>query len=102
MPHLLRALAVPGELVGLAQPTVEVAEAVGCARCRNTGYLGRGGIYEVMPIDDEIRSMIVARAAAQEIARVAVANGMRRLRDDGLEKVRTGLTTLSELVRVLG
>ena len=55
-----------------------------------------------MTITDEIRSLIVARSPSQQIARVAIEQGMWPLRDDGLEKVRGGLTTLSEIGRVLG
>jgi type IV pilus assembly protein PilB len=98
-----RPVRVPAAHVGRdGDGEVEIFEAVGCARCRNTGYLGRLGIYEVMTVSDAVRSLIVARALGQEIARVAVAEGMRPLREDGLEKVRAGLTTLSELGRVLG
>ena len=81
---------------------VEVYEAVGCSRCRNTGYRGRVGLFEVMVVTDEIRSLIVARAPAHEIAELAVEQGMRQLRDDGFAKVRAGETTLAELGRVLG
>jgi type IV pilus assembly protein PilB len=97
-----RAVRVPGQSVGLTGGEVEVFEAVGCARCRQTGYRGRLGLFEVMNITEEIRSAIVARAPAQDIARIAVAQGMRTLRDDGLAKVRAGATTLVELTRVLG
>jgi type II secretory ATPase GspE/PulE/Tfp pilus assembly ATPase PilB-like protein len=55
-----------------------------------------------MNVTDEIRSLIVARAAAQDIRRLAVEQGMRTLRDDGLEKVRSGETTVLEIERVLG
>ena len=77
-------------------------EAVGCRRCGGTGYKGRTGLYEVMPMSDEIRSLVLARSSAAEVAEVAVEQGMRRLRDDGLEKVGKGLTTVSEVVRVTG
>jgi type IV pilus assembly protein PilB len=94
---------VPAEHVGLpAGGEVEVYEAVGCPRCRRTGYRGRVGLYEVMTVTDEIRSLIVTRAPAHEIAQLAVQQGMRRLRDDGLMKIRAGETTLAELGRVLG
>jgi type IV pilus assembly protein PilB len=93
---------VPGQIVGLADGEVDVYEAVGCARCRQTGYRGRLGLYEVMNVSDEIRSLIVSRSAAQEIRKVAVEQGMRTLRDDGLAKVRTGETTVVEIERVLG
>jgi type IV pilus assembly protein PilB len=102
-PLCRRPVQVPAMHVGIDRAgEVEVYDAVGCARCRNTGYIGRLGVYEVMTITDEIRSLIVARSPAQQIARVAVEQGMVPLRDDGLEKVRGGLTTLSEIGRVLG
>jgi type IV pilus assembly protein PilB len=74
----------------------------GCVRCSQTGYRGRVGLYELMEITDEIRSLIVEKQSAEAIAAVAVKQGMRRLRDDGLSKVRAGKTSMSELLRVLG
>jgi type IV pilus assembly protein PilB len=79
---------------------VEVFEPGGCTRCGGTGYRGRIGLYEVMPIDEEIRQLAVRRGSADEIATAAMAKGMRRLRDDGLEKVRAGLTSFAEISRV--
>jgi type IV pilus assembly protein PilB len=84
------------------QMDVEAYEAVGCARCNMSGYKGRIGIYEVMTLTDEIRTLCVERASADRIADVAVRDGMRRLRDDGLEKVRLGRTSIAEVTRVLG
>ncbi len=81
---------------------VEAYEPVGCARCGHTGYKGRIGLFEVMPVSDEARRMIVARAPATEIARLAERDGMRRLRDDGLEKVHQGVTSIAEIGRVIG
>ena len=96
-----RAVSVSAADVGLADGTaVEVYEPVGCERCRSTGYRGRIGIFEVMFVTDEIRALIVARAAAGEIAALAIAQGMTTLRDDGLRKVRAGQTTLAEVARV--
>jgi type IV pilus assembly protein PilB len=80
--------------------SVSVFEPVGCARCGGTGYKGRVGLYEVMPVTDEIRSLAVARASADAIAAAAERTGMRRLRAEGLEKVRAGVTSLAELSRV--
>jgi type IV pilus assembly protein PilB len=77
-------------------------EAVGCRRCGGTGYRGRTGLYETMAVTDEIRELILQRASAAQISELAVALGMRRLRDDGLDKVKQGLTTMSEVVRVTG
>ena len=68
---------------------IEAYEPVGCARCSDSGYKGRIGLYEVMSVSDEIRELTIERASADEIRKVAVAQGMRPLRDDGLEKVKT-------------
>ncbi|MGB2710901.1 MAG: GspE/PulE family protein, partial [Conexibacter sp.] len=81
---------------------LEAYEPVGCGRCGGMGYKGRIGLYEVMTVSDEISRLVLARAPADEIAAVAVAEGMRRLRDDGLEKVKAGLTSLAEVARVTG
>jgi type IV pilus assembly protein PilB len=81
---------------------VEAYEPAGCARCAMSGYKGRMGLYEVMSISDEIRRLIVERVSAERIAEVAVAAGMRRLRDDGLEKVKQGRTSIAEVARVIG
>ena len=75
-------------------------EPVGCARCGQTGYRGRIGIYEVMPVTEELRSLVLARAGVDDITAVAVKQGMRRLREDGLEKVKAGLTSIAEVGRV--
>jgi type IV pilus assembly protein PilB len=80
----------------------EAYEPDGCVRCNGTGYLGRVGLYEVMVLSEEIRSLILRKAPGDEIAAAAVAGGMRRLRDDGLEKVRQGTTSIPEVLRVLG
>jgi type IV pilus assembly protein PilB len=79
---------------------LEVYEPVGCTRCGGSGYKGRIGLYEVMPVTDEIRSLAVKRASADAIAEAADRAGMRRLRAEGLEKVRAGLTSFAELGRV--
>jgi type IV pilus assembly protein PilB len=78
----------------------ELFEPVGCIRCGNTGFHGRTGLYEVMPITEEIRSMMLKHRSVDEIAAVATAAGMRAMREDGIEKVKQGLTTLAEVGRV--
>jgi type IV pilus assembly protein PilB len=85
-----------------AQFDVEAYEPVGCIRCGGMGYRGRVGLYEVMKLSDDIRTLTLERAAAEQIATVAVAEGMRRLREDGLEKVTSGVTSMSEVARVTG
>ncbi len=81
---------------------VEAYEPVGCNRCGGSGYKGRVGLYEVMPVSEPIRSLAIERASGDRIAEVAVAEGMRRLRDDGLEKVGLGVTSIAEVARVTG
>jgi len=85
-----------------AQVDLEAYEPVGCARCGGSGYKGRLGLYEVMVLSEEIRELVVARASAEAIAAVAVRQGMRRLRADGLEKVKDGRTSIAEVARVAG
>jgi type IV pilus assembly protein PilB len=94
---------VPGTAFGLdSDEPVNVFEPVGCSRCRGTGYKGRVGLFEVMLVSEEIRSLIVRRASSAEIEQVAIAQGMRTLREDGLLKARLGLTSLAEVGRVTG
>ncbi|NLT05672.1 MAG: Flp pilus assembly complex ATPase component TadA [Solirubrobacterales bacterium] len=75
---------------------------VGCPRCGQSGYRGRVGLYELMEVTDPIRDRIVAKRSADAIAAIAVEQGMRRLRDDGLDKVAAGVTSLAEVLRVAG
>jgi type IV pilus assembly protein PilB len=94
---------VPGTDVGLADDApVAVYEPGGCSRCRGSGYRGRLGLFEVMQVTEEIRSLIVRRASTGDITAVAVQQGMRTLREDGLQKVRAGMTSLAEVARVTG
>jgi type IV pilus assembly protein PilB len=79
---------------------IEAYEPVGCARCNQTGYKGRTGIYEVMTLTDSIRAMTIERASNDVIRQIAVDEGMRLLRQDGLEKVRLGITSIAEVSRV--
>ncbi|MEA2194933.1 MAG: type pilus assembly protein PilB [Solirubrobacteraceae bacterium] len=85
-----------------SQFDMEAYQPTGCPRCNHTGYKGRIGLYEVMMVTEEIRKLTLARAPAPEIAEVAVRQGMRLMRDDGLEKVRHGMTSIAEVTRVTG
>ncbi len=78
----------------------QLYRAVGCRSCSNTGFRGRLAVNEVMPVSEQIERLTVTHAASSEIAKVARAEGMVTLRDDGLGKVRAGLTTLNEVIRV--
>jgi type IV pilus assembly protein PilB len=79
---------------------IEAYESVGCSRCGNSGYRGRVGLYSVMRMTEQIKDMTVSLAPQSEIATVAHREGMLTLREDGLAKVRAGLTSLDEVVRV--
>ena len=74
--------------------------AVGCMRCGETGYHGRVGLYEVMPVTEDIRALLLERRGVAEIAATAARLGMSSMRQDGIEKVRQGITSLVELARV--
>jgi type IV pilus assembly protein PilB len=75
-------------------------EPVGCSRCAGSGYRGRLGLYEVMTVSEPIRALILERASVDAMVTVAVSEGMHRLRDDGLTKVREGLTSIAEIERM--
>jgi type IV pilus assembly protein PilB len=85
-----------------ARVELEAYEPVGCRRCGGSGYRGRVGLYEVMKMSPEIQGMALERKPAEAIRDVAVAQGMTRLRDDGLEKVKQGRTSMAEIARVIG
>ncbi|MBL7049523.1 MAG: type II secretion system ATPase GspE [Nitrospira sp.] len=77
-----------------------IYHGAGCEDCRHTGYRGRTGIFEFMPVDEEVRHMILEKASADVIRKKALAGGMQGLRDCGLQKVREGVTTIEEVIRV--
>jgi general secretion pathway protein E len=81
---------------------VKVKEGEGCFECRGTGYLGRTGIFEILPVDEAIKALVLRGADAPEIKREAVKNGMRTLRQSALRKLAEGTTTFEEVVRVTG
>ena len=77
-------------------------EAVGCPQCMNTGYRGRLGIYEMIPVSEPMQHLIVSGASVNDMKKLAREEGCRFLRDDGLLKARQGLTTVEEVLRVTG
>ncbi len=81
----------------LAQHTVY--EGGGCDKCRNSGFRGRTGIYEVLRLNEEIEPLIIAREPTSKIKQKAISQGMRTLRDDGWDKVLAGVTTIDEVLR---
>ncbi|MDA8172745.1 MAG: type II secretion system ATPase GspE [Nitrospiraceae bacterium] len=92
----------PEEAAHFMQPGVNFSavKGAGCAKCGGTGYLGRMGIFEFLPIGPAERKLITERADAKSIGERAAADGMRTLRGDGLAKVVSGLTTPEEVFRV--
>jgi type IV pilus assembly protein PilB len=80
---------------------VEIFRPVGCSACSKTGYRGRMGLYEVMPVSEEIERLTVERSSADDIKKVAVEQGMLTLKHDGLEKVKLGWTSIEDVLRVV-
>ena len=74
----------------------------GCLHCRQTGYAGRDGVFQVMPLSERLRGMVARQASSPDIVDAARREGMRTLREAALEKVLAGVTTVSEMVRVTG
>ena len=81
-------------------PPSRLVRGRGCSACRYSGYLGRTGLYEVLPLNEHIRSLIIRRASAGEIKREAILHGMATLRQDGWRKVLAGMTTIEEVLAV--
>ena len=78
----------------------EVHEAVGCVECRHSGYRGRAGVYEIMVLNEALKTLITPGADVQALRQAAIAQGMCSLRMAGLQKVEAGLTTMAEVLRV--
>ena len=85
----------------LGQDVPELYKAKGCSSCSGTGYRGRLAIHELMHVTEEIERMTVEHASTDELAKVAISQGMRPLRQDGLVKVATGQTSIEEILRVV-
>jgi general secretion pathway protein E len=79
---------------------VDTYRGVGCEACNGTGYKSRMGIFELMELNEEIRTLIMANADASKITEAARRNGMHSLREDGWRKIRNGVTTPEEVLRV--
>jgi general secretion pathway protein E/type IV pilus assembly protein PilB len=77
-----------------------IYQPVGCRHCRDVGYSGRLGIYELLVNTEEVRELALNRASTWDIKKAAVAGGMLTLRDDGWEKVLAGHTSIEEVVRI--
>jgi type IV pilus assembly protein PilB len=96
-PDTLRAL----NMTEADAATIPFYKSVGCDQCNHTGYRGRIGIYEVMKVTDKVRRLISSRAPIDQIREAAIGSGMISLGEDGLAKVKSGITTPEELIRVV-
>jgi len=95
----------PEALMDLGVPEEETYDfqcykGAGCSKCSNIGYRGRLSLFEVMPMDDEVKDLTLRRAPANEIRRAAVQTGMKTLRQSGIAKIKQGVTTIEEVLRV--
>jgi type II secretory ATPase GspE/PulE/Tfp pilus assembly ATPase PilB-like protein len=92
-------------ILGVSEAEAELVEAlkapVGCDRCRGTGYRGRVGIFEIFRLNDEMHELVLKRESTRSLSDCARKNGMRTLGQSGWEKIRTGLTTFDEVLRVI-
>jgi type IV pilus assembly protein PilB len=79
--------------------SIVVYKPNGCSACHDTGYRGRVGLFEVMEITDEIKSLILSRARSTQIKKKAVEQGMITLRQSGLKKIKEGITSVEEVLR---
>jgi type IV pilus assembly protein PilB len=96
-PDTLRAL----NMTDADAATIPFYKSVGCDQCNHTGYRGRIGIYEVMRVTDKVRRLISSKAPEDQIREAALSSGMISLGEDGLAKVKSGITTPEELIRVV-
>jgi general secretion pathway protein E/type IV pilus assembly protein PilB len=87
-------------LKGSGAPDGKIYRAAGCVHCRNVGYKGRSGVFELLRSSDRIRELVERNTSAWEIKRTAIEEGMLTLRMDGWRKVLAGETTVEEVVRV--
>mgnify|MGYP000876380906 FL=1 len=92
---------IPDFPIGEGEEKLTLYRSKGCFRCSNTGYKGRVGVYELLLVNEEIRRLTLNHASSSEINHAAVASGMVTLRQDGLRKVKQGITSVEEIMRVI-
>jgi type II secretory ATPase GspE/PulE/Tfp pilus assembly ATPase PilB-like protein len=98
---LLESLAILGVDPSEAEPITTLRAPVGCDRCRGTGYRGRIGLYEIFRLNEEMHSLVLKRESTRTLALAAREHGMRTLGQSGWDKVKSGFTTLEEVLRVI-
>ena len=82
-------------------PPEKVYRPVGCIECRETGYMGRVGLYELLMATDEVKPVVTERMEVEDLRRLAMKDGMRTLRLSGALQIGRGLTTIEEVLRVV-
>jgi len=87
--------------IGMLAPPATMAVPIGCENCDQTGYRGRIGIYELLRFDDSVRAAIRTSGNTELMREISRSNGMRSMQDDAMEKLRSGMTTLEEILRVI-
>lgn len=105
-PHCREDYELPSESlrkygINIAEERITLYRGQGCEQCRDTGYLGRTGIFELMYVDDHLRELIINKKSAGVIKQAAIQAGMSTLQEDCFDKVRTGITTIEEAIRVV-
>ncbi len=100
--HLEQKVSVPSEWKERLESLDRTYTSKGCEQCKDTGFVGRTGVYEVMVFSESIREAVVSGADADTLQDLALQNGMHTMIDDGLEKVSQGITSVAELIRVFG
>ncbi|MDR3710432.1 MAG: type II secretion system ATPase GspE [Capsulimonadaceae bacterium] len=98
-PDAIKRLGISSEI--LDRSDVTFFRGRGCDYCKGSGYKGRTGVYELMPVTDKVRELILARASSYAIREAAIEAGMHTLKDDAMEKILLGITTLEESLRVI-
>lgn len=88
------------ETMGISSGSIAFVKGKGCDQCLHTGYYGRIGIFEILMIDDDFRRTIVEHKSIEELTALAKSKGLKTLRQDGLQKVRDGITTVEEIIRL--
>ena len=106
-PHCKTGVKVKGEeLQGFGFPVeqgeIELQRGKGCRNCRGTGFLGRSGIFEIFPLSDRLKKLVMVNAPSSELLKIAKEEGMKTLKEDAWDKVLQGITTYQEVVRVTG
>ncbi len=94
--------ATPEEQAFLGPPEIaQLIRSTGCEKCHGSGFMGRIGVFELLVMSDAIRQLIVTKPSASAIRALALQAGMRSMREDGCAKIREGLTTMAEVLRVV-